>query len=377
MAQTKLGSFKGTGKAGLPQKELYEQAGIDIKTGQPTRLVEGSKIDVLPLLRIIDEQDFCNTFKREEFPAILTSREIERLIYYYHDLMFFQADDDEFYLMPYVLDGNLDYYSRFKTVHPVPLTDGKEGEENEEKKVKTKENKNDTLTTLLATMKRDVIYTKNQLDGITDLDPKKYCVLLFDYTHQRAQINKGRWMLADDILKLEASVFSYLDLAMLTSSGIKGMRVPDANAKVEIMAGAMTLRQNVKQGIPYVAITSPLEFQDLGDGPTAKINEYFLALQSLDNFRLQTLGVDNLGVYEKGSHLLESENNLNQSKNSYILEDRLENRQQFCELVNLIFKKNTSVHKNEDFVPSRFTFKDTTKDGDKKQQESFEEESYE
>ena len=33
-------------------------------------------------------------------------------------------DLDEFYFMPYALDGTIDFYGRYNTIHPVPMTSG-------------------------------------------------------------------------------------------------------------------------------------------------------------------------------------------------------------------------------------------------------------
>ena len=119
--------------ARIPDIQTLFQAGIDPKTGLPVRL-GGSpsqlKNDIKRFLRNIDEQDAVNRFKWENLPANITSQELERLLYYKGQLCFFYMEElDEYYFMPYALDGTIDFYGRFNSVHPVPMANGTTEEE--------------------------------------------------------------------------------------------------------------------------------------------------------------------------------------------------------------------------------------------------------
>ena len=333
-----LSSFKGTGKAGIAPIQLYYQAGINPKTGEPTRLMGDSQLytEQLRLLRIMDEQDFVNRFKWENIPANIPSRELERLLYYKGHIILFKWKN-EFYFMPYALDGSIDFYGRYNRVHPVPMTSGKDDEKKEEFK---------NLEALLSEIKLKPIYTLKQLEEVEESE-EECCVIFRDYTPQLSWTNLPRWQLIDSTLQLESETFCYLSLAMLTASGVKGMRVPDVNAKAEANSAARSMKSNAMNGSPWVSIVSPIEFQDLTDGPTAKIQEYFLSLQSIDNFRLTSLGLDNVGVFEKQAHTLESENAVNTEKTSLIMTDGLTIREESVEIANKLFKLNMSVKKAE------------------------------
>ena len=81
----------------------------------------GAKLpDIKKFLRLVDEQyTFYN------LPADITSQELERMLYYKGQLCFFYDKDlEEFYFMPYALDGTIDFYGRYNTIHPVPMTSG-------------------------------------------------------------------------------------------------------------------------------------------------------------------------------------------------------------------------------------------------------------
>ena len=141
----------GKNNAKMFDLSLYMQAGIDPKTGLPTR--GGGDFDLKyslrRLMRIMDEQDAVNRYKWYNLPCNLTSQELERLLYYKGQLVFFYFNE-RFYFMPYALDGTIDFYGRYNRVHPVPFTSG---DENEEKSDQYK-----SLAALLSQIKLNVAY---------------------------------------------------------------------------------------------------------------------------------------------------------------------------------------------------------------------------
>ena len=84
-------------------------------------------------------------------------------------------------------------------------------------------------------------------------------------------------------------------------------------------------------------ITSAIEFQELFDGPVGKAQEFLLAMQALENFRLSTYGLENGGLFEKKAHKLETEQQMNTSTVGLVYEDGLAIRQNFCNIVNSIW----------------------------------------
>ena len=115
--------------ANIPDLETLLKAGIDPKTGLPVKMGKGPKCttkeDIKKFLRLIDEQDAVNRYVWYNLPANLTSQELERMLYYKGQLCFFYDKDlEEFYFMPYALDGTIDFYGRYNTIHPIPMTSG-------------------------------------------------------------------------------------------------------------------------------------------------------------------------------------------------------------------------------------------------------------
>ena len=75
-----------------------------------------------------------------------------------------------------------------------------------------------------------------------------------------------------------------------------------------------------------------------------------MALQSIDNMRLSSLGIANGGIFEKKAHILESENAINRSTVLSAFQDGLSIRQHFCDVVNSIWGLDIWVEPSEGSV---------------------------
>ena len=313
--------------------QLLVMAGIDPKTGKPSRAVEVSKLkeNAKRLLRIIDEQDAVNRYKWYNIPCDLTSEEIERMLYYKGQLAFFQIEVDgvnKFYLTPYALDGTIDFYGRYNRIHPVPMAAGSDN------KV---DNKRDAVAQLLTRLKLKVVKAPVAPEDLTLDVFNNSAVLLHDYCKQLSQMIIPRQEINDGLLELEAQIFPFLRLALLNNTGIRAMRVPDADSKDEALRCAAAMMDSAVAALPFTPITNKLEFQDLAAGSVGKAEEYLLALQSLDNIRLGTYGIDNGGIFQKKAHILEREASMAASDVQMSLQDGLAYRQHFCNIVNSIW----------------------------------------
>lgn len=327
---------KGKGPQ-LIDPSLYKQAGIDQKTGAPSRLVES--VDMLKnmkhILRLVDEQDAINRYKWYNLPCNISSEELERLLYYKGQLCFFYFKDlDEFYFMPFALDGSIDFYGRYNTIHPVPMSSGTEGTKEE----KEKANKiYAQQLAILSMLKLKVVKAIKSLDELKEEDLYNSAVILWDYSRQLGQNIVPRKDVNDPLLEVIAEIPCFLRTALIASTGIKGMRVADADAKDEVIRASNEVLKCALTGKLATPITSAIEFQELFEGPVGKAQEYLLAMQALENLRLSTYGLENGGLFEKKAHKLEEEQEMNTSTVGLVYEDGLAIRQNFCNIVNSIW----------------------------------------
>ena len=158
---------------------LYKSAGIDPATGLPLKAVQecALKGGLKTLLRIVDEQDAVNRYVWHNLPANLTSHELERMLYYKGQLCCFWAPTlGEFFFMPYALDGTIDFYGRYNSVHPVPMASGT---------TELEKGQIAAQMAFLSTKKLKVLYDV-PLEPIPDVE--NYTVLLHDSTQPMSQI---------------------------------------------------------------------------------------------------------------------------------------------------------------------------------------------
>ena len=315
---------------------LYKQAGIDLKTGKPSRVTdtEDLKVNMRKIMRLIDEQDAVNRYKWYNLPCNISSEELERLLYYKGQLCFFYFKDlDEFFFMPFALDGSIDFYGRYNMIHPVPMSSGTEDNE-EAKKLKKQY---EAQRALLSMLHLKVVKAIKPLDELKEEDLYNSTVILWDYSRQLGELNIPRQQVNDPLLEVIAEIPCFLRTSLIASTGVKGMRVADADAKNEVQIASAQVLRCALTGELATPITSTIEIQELFDGPTGKAQEYLLAMQALENFRLSTYGLENGGLFEKKAHKLEEEQEMNTSTVGLVFEDGLALRQNFCNIVNSIW----------------------------------------
>ena len=313
--------------AKLPDYKSLIAAGIDPRTGKPIRYIENvSKESVKKFLRLIDEQDAVNRYTWYNIPCNLTSQELERMIYYKGQLCFFYNKDlEEFYFMPYALDGTIDFYGRYNTIHPVPMTSG------------TTEEANKTQAEILSAIKLNCVYGVKLPEELKEEDLTNSAVLLHDYTKQLSQTIIPRKDVNDPLIDVMSECVPYMQTSLLLGTGIQGIRVQDADQAHNVTDAARSMKDAALTQSPWIAVEGAVEFQELATGQLAKAEEYMLAMQSLDNLRLSGYGIDNGGLFEKKTHLLESEAEINGGPVGLVLQDGLQIRQNFCNIVNSIW----------------------------------------
>lgn len=312
----------------LPDIQTLYQAGINPRTGLPMKF--GSmkcllKEDIKKALRIQDEQDAVNRYVWYNLPANITSQELERMLYYKGQLCFFYDKNlEEFYFMPYALDGTIDFYGRYNTIHPVPMTSG------------TEDKGSKAQAQYLADLKLKCVYGVKMPEDVKLEDLTGSTVLLHDYTKQLSQTIIPRVTVNEPVLDVMSEIIPMSRTNMMASCGVKGIRVQDADQQQNVQDASRSLEASALTGNPWMPIVGNIDFQELTDNATGKIQDYYLALQSLDNFRLSLYGIDNGGLFEKKAHELQSEADINGGPVGLVMQDGLSIRQNFCNIANSI-----------------------------------------
>lgn len=324
------------------------QAGIDPKTGLPRKFNNGDSAedlfrDVRKVLRVIDEQDAVNRFTWYNLPLDMSGQDLERLLYYKGQLAFFYLEEiNKFLCLPYALSGSIDVYGRFKTVHPIPFASG--GKDTKESKA---------LADYLATKNFDVLYDvvlPEELIKDPDYYLTKCCVLIGDYSKQLSEIIIPRSELNAPIIDTMATCIPYMNTALMNATGVTGVKVNTADEAVQVNLASEGMKKAALNGGRYIPMAGNLDFQEISTSQVAKAEEYLLAMQSLDNFRLSTYGLENGGLFQKKSHMLEAEQKTNSGMNSLVMRDSLFKRQHSCNIINSVWGIGTYCTVSEEAI---------------------------
>ena len=306
------------------------QAGIDPKTGLPIKLGSldgGPQQDLKHMLKKIDAQEAINRYKWYNLPGDITGQELERMLYYKGQLAFFYLEPlNQFYFMPYALDGTIDFYGRFNSIHPVPFGGGTTSDKDTKKQA-------DYLSTIRLDVKYAPIFEED-VDYDTMINS---AVLIHDYSKGLSQTIVSRERLNDKIIDMESEALSFLRTSLINGTGINGVRVNDADQALNVKVGAKSTMDAALVGESYVPMIGNLEFQELTGGSLTKAEDYLLSAQAMDNMRLSTYGLDNGGLFQKKAHILESENSMNSNNIQLVYQDGLTIRQNFCIIANSIW----------------------------------------
>lgn len=327
----------------------YIQAGINPQTGLPIKVTDNqiscvSKADIKKQLRILDEQDAVNRFTWYNLPSGLNSRLMERILYYKGQGMFFKLQD-KFYFLPYALDGTIDVYGRFTEVTPLPFNGTSKAKDGKE-------------LPWITGLKRKCLYEVEIPDDYISEDGEvlvdkiletqdSSCVLIKDYTEQISQTNISRQILQDPILDVMADMFPFMRTALLNSTGVQGMRVNSQDEYANVEAASRAINRAALEGKKFVPVVGNVDFQELTGGATLKSEEFLLAMQSLDNYRLSLYGLDNGGLFQKKSHMLEAEQSMNSGNTGLVFRDSLQCRQDACTIINSVWGLNMWVLPSE------------------------------
>ena len=329
----------GYGKPYLPDINTIIQAGINPKNGLPVKmgLADPSvlKQNIKRQLRIIDEQDHVNVGKWYNIPTNLTSQDLERMLYYKGQLcMFYNKEFDQFFILPFTLDnmrvGNgLDVYGRYQDIKPIAYNGGAE---DDEKRVKT------PMEEYLSNLSLKVVYAPILPEDLTLDDFENSAVLLYDYTPQYNAMNIiPRANIQDSILDLEAECLPLMRTNLFLNSGVTGLRVNDADQSGAVMDAAKGMERAALSGVPWIPIEADIDFQELTGNRSAQIQDYALAMQTIENYRLSNYGINSGGLFEKKAHELQSEADANGGSVGLVLQDRINIRKNFCLIANSIW----------------------------------------
>ena len=330
----------------IPNIDWMIKAGINPKTGLPIKMDFSDpnklKENIKKQLRVIDEQDYVNKGIWYNMPVDLSTQEINRMLYYKYNLCFFYNKElDSFFLLPFALsseDGTgLDVYGRYREVRPIAYVASAEDNE---------KHKKTPIEEFLSSLHLKVRYTPLTMEEIASKTEEELeelvnnsAVIIQDYTPQYNQMyGIPRYLLQEGVLDAMAECIPLMRTNLMVNSGVLGVRVGDQDQAHNVLDAGNAMIQAALSGKPYLPIEGQMEFQELtGAAGGTKAQDYMLAMQSLDNFRLSAYGIDNGGLFEKKAHELQSEADLNGGPVGLVQQDDIMIKQKACNIINSIW----------------------------------------
>lgn len=283
---------------------------------------------VQPVYEIIQEKDLEQYARRGvwyNLPDGLDSTLIERILYYKgRGALFYIKTIDKFYFLPFTLHGDIDVVGKYLDI--TPLVFG--GDANEEDQV------------FIDGLIKSPIYQVLIPEQLTDEIIENGCVILNDRIQKRTQYIKPRADLQDSIINLEACIVALMRTAIMNKVGVKGVKSSGPDDSTKIIQASRAKWLYALAGFTYLPIENGFEELQIDDTTSANLQEMFMALQSIDNFRLDGLGILNGGVFEKQGTILQTEAEYGVSATQLIEDDYVKCRQDFCNIVNSIWGLN-------------------------------------
>lgn len=310
----------------LIDEQLKIMAGINPSTGKKSYLDPKCQLkeNIRRQLRIQDEQVAVNRYKWYNLPAGLDGQLIERILYYKgQGAFFFMEANGQFYFLPYALSGSVDVYGRFMGITPLQFAGGTTS--NAEGKEKPWIN---------GLIKKPIYEIPIELTSDIILDG---CVLLTDYSKQLGETIIPRQTIQEPLLDAMAEAIPMARTNLLSNSGVRGIRVQGEDDSLNVINASKTIESAALNGYPYVPIQANTEFQELAGNNALKSEEYLLYMQALDNYRLSLYGLSTGGLFQKKSHMLEAEQDMNAGHAKLAYDDGLTIRQRFCDILNSIW----------------------------------------
>ena len=310
--------------ASMYDNSLRVSAGLPERKNQAPLPVGNPLLDNMRnTLQEIDKTDAIRRFTWYGLPEGIDGELIERIMYYRGmGMAFYCKTEDKFYFLPFALDGSIDVTGKYLKVTPVPFggtsDDGKD-------------------QPWIEGYSFEPLYDMivNRTPDWNDYTTK--CVILKDRSSAENFAVGPRKAINKEIINLEAKIFPYMNTCLMNATGIDGVIIDGQYAASDIEKANQATEKAALTGKRWVPITQSLQLQDISAHNVGNAETFLQVMQSLDNYRLGTMGLENGGLFQKKAHMLGMEQQMAQSANGLILDDGLAQRQTFCNIVNSLW----------------------------------------
>lgn len=288
------------------------------------------------LMRMMAHKHMIETIERFEWknlPPELPSDLIERILYFRYKGAFFKYND-KYYFLPFALKGEIDSYGRYIAITPVLFTgqwkvsngkitedvsfiSGKTFKVNYDLDIQEEDEDLEDEDDELSLDEKAVILTDSSLEISQDFTPMNYLIR--------------------PIVEQLVDILVLVNIDLISSAKMFYVVAKDPEQKEAIEKEFRDLDNRILNGKRVVVLTSPTDLKELMGTSVKDTARYFQSYQSIENLRKDIIGIDNGGTFMKQEHTTEMETEANTSGGSFVLNNALRMRKEFCEIVNKTF----------------------------------------
>ena len=283
----------------LDWSETRKSLGIPSKKGSYRYCKDQMFEKIGANLAVIDYQQFLTRFKWHNLPEGMDSELIERVLYFSGSAMFFYIKElDRFYFLPYGMcnegtQTGIDFYGRFNKIKPYSFN----GNAEEKKKSKA--------DIYLGTQLRDNIKDIPMVDNEKDAKRiyEEGAVICWDKSPGLAYYCNARNRDVKPYIEYMLKVLVQTKSALINSSGFN-LFSTDTEAANELLQMQLDQINIDREDGKLSAVIDKLfgNAENLQSNAPAAMADFWSSLQSVDNLRLKSLGIQNDGVIQKSQY---------------------------------------------------------------------------
>lgn len=323
-------SFDYGGK--INQQNLKVALGFEGKVN-PIAYVSGIKDEIKRTLEIRERSQFVRRYRWVNTPKGFDANLMERILYYRGRVVLFKIGE-EFYHLPFALNGTIDAYGRYKSVTPLTFNGTVKTDDKGENYMGDGVLLNDLTLNVLYDMEDDTI--------------GKDAVILNDYTQGISEFIIPRYQLNQIYHSELANIVVLIKHNLVSSARVYTVRVLDEGQKNAVLDEFANMEQDIiNHGKRIFAVTSQTKLEEILKDKVLDTQEYWQCYVSLDNLRENLLGIENNGIFKKKERQLKGEQELEASSADLVYQDGLYNRQQMCQRFNALFGTDMWVEESE------------------------------
>lgn len=295
-------------------KSQLEENGVvlDCKWAfNPVSVYKPNRRKLKQFLTDLDGMQACNRFRFLGAPEYFPVSRIEQMLYFRSALVFFKQGK-EFRILPFVPIGNLNLYGFLNKVQPIAYNGGAIDE------------------------KKTINFGQQiEINQYEERDKTKG-VILFDRQNAFVYSNGTlpSYVLQETIINEIINRLSFLNINLVNSQGKNIILVKDPKQKNSVEKALNNIYSSDKA---YALVKSMFEVQVINNGIEYKEQELWEDIMSWNNLRLERLGIDNNGLFNKKERQLTIESSTNEEQTEVITDAYYEARKEFVRKVNEVF----------------------------------------